>query len=264
MPPPERPRSPSGIPGYQWLTTDDGSRTLWNEQLGEAFHSGCGAVEESLVVYLINSGVADRLQRSEPTTVLEIGFGTGTAFLLTASLAEYCRTPLDYTALEVNLLPVELFEGLVLTTGNHLPEPAFAAAETLRTAWIAAMGQLDVSSRQHRWQLSEFVSLNLILEDAQRYRCPPDERKHAVYFDPFSPESSAELWSAGMFEQMYEALLPGGTLTSYCVKGSIRRMLAAAGFDVAKLPGPPRGKREVLRARRPETVGAEMPSLDNA
>lgn len=41
-----------------------------------------------------------------------------------------------------------------------------------------------------------------------------------------------------------------GILTTYCAKGVVRRMLQAAGFTVERLPGPPGGKREILRAKK--------------
>ena len=43
---------------------------------------------------------------------------------------------------------------------------------------------------------------------------------------------------------------PKGILTTYCAKGIVRRMLQTAGFTVERLPGPPGGKREILRARK--------------
>ncbi len=54
---PKRPTTPTSSAGLHWQITDDGSRTLWDERLDETYHSGCGAVAESLVVYLLNSGV---------------------------------------------------------------------------------------------------------------------------------------------------------------------------------------------------------------
>ncbi len=45
-------------------------------------------------------------------------------------------------------------------------------------------------------------------------------------------------------------LAEGGTLTSYCVKAAVRRSLQDIGFSVVRLPGPPRGKREVLLATK--------------
>ena len=35
------------------------------------------------------------------------------------------------------------------------------------------------------------------------------------------------------------------SLTTYCAKGVVRRMLQTAGFTVERLPGPPGGKREI-------------------
>ena len=41
-----------------------------------------------------------------------------------------------------------------------------------------------------------------------------------------------------------------GILTTYCAKGVIRRLLQSIGFKVERLPGPPGGKREILRATK--------------
>ncbi len=114
MPSPQRPRLPSADTRYDWIITDDGSRTLEDNQLGETYHSGCGALAESWCVYLINSGVAERLISREPTRVLEYGFGTGTAFFLTAAFAKVAGCPLSYTSLENNLLPSDLLADLPL------------------------------------------------------------------------------------------------------------------------------------------------------
>ena len=55
-----------------------------------------------------------------------------------------------------------------------------------------------------------------------------------------------------LFNRLYVLLNNGGILTTYCAKGVVRRMLQAAGFIVERLPGPPGGKREILRARKQE------------
>ncbi len=106
---PERLKIPTSEDGLHWQITDDGSRTLWNAALDETFHSGCGAVAESLVVYLMNSGVHQRLVTGQGSAVLEYGFGTATAFLLTA--ADACRygTALQYRALRVHFSPPKFF-----------------------------------------------------------------------------------------------------------------------------------------------------------
>lgn len=56
------------------------------------------------------------------------------------------------------------------------------------------------------------------------------------------------MWSQPLFETLFRQTNRGGILTTYCAKGVVRRMLQSAGFTVERLPGPPGGKREILRA----------------
>ena len=58
------------------------------------------------------------------------------------------------------------------------------------------------------------------------------------------------MWEQSLFDTLYKVLNDGGILTTYCAKGVVRRMLQAAGFIVERLPGPPGGKREILRAKK--------------
>lgn len=75
-------------------------------------------------------------------------------------------------------------------------------------------------------------------------------RFDVIYFDAFAPEKQPEMWSQELFDRLYVLLDTGGILTTYCAKGIVRRMLQSAGFIVERLPGPPGGKREILRARK--------------
>jgi tRNA U34 5-methylaminomethyl-2-thiouridine-forming methyltransferase MnmC len=74
-------------------------------------------------------------------------------------------------------------------------------------------------------------------------------RFHVIYFDAFAPNAQPRLWEAPLLQSMYESLLPGGLLTTYCAKGAFKRTLRSIGFTVEALPGPP-GKREMTRARK--------------
>ena len=58
------------------------------------------------------------------------------------------------------------------------------------------------------------------------------------------------MWKQPLFDGLYNILYEGGILTTYCAKGVVRRMLQTAGFTVERLPGPPGGKREILRATK--------------
>lgn len=286
--PPTRPQRPTGFSGLDWIVTDDGSLTLLDCKLNETFHSGCGAVAESLVVYLCGSGVFERLMHTAATRVFELGFGTGMNFLLTAAIAERFQTSLEYWAIDHRIVPAAVVGELAIGE-QHLPKiladnpirPHDSATITVEdfdaipsltlelVQWI-----LDLHStvepipsgdafRLVQCPLAKHVRLNLLVGDATAlpYRVahanPLGELRRsfdAVYFDAFSPESTPELWTHEIFETMFRMLRPGGTLASYCVKSRVRQLLSQLGFVVERIPGPKAGKREVLRAVVPNDI----------
>ncbi|MEZ6151655.1 MAG: MnmC family methyltransferase [Pirellulaceae bacterium] len=289
MPTPNRPRQPTSHSAWQWLVTDDGSRTLWDVGRKETFHSGCGAVAETLIVYVDHSGVLSRLRQQVPTKVLEYGLGTATSFLLTASLAEHYRTPLVYTALECSLLPSEILGQLDLAksvesclSGGFAKTPVadplfelreFAELPSMIGALVDAVAEWQQRPipRPLVTRIGQFVTLQLWIGDACHWT-PQQTRLSAlhstvsdanqmhtgqaagydaVYFDPFSPETNPELWTSEVLEVAAAALCPGGLLTSYCVKSTVRRAMQQCGMLVRKAAGPVGGKREVLVAQRP-------------
>lgn len=269
MPPPNRPRHPSGIADLDWLITDDGSRTLHDKRLRETYHSGCGAVAETLIVYLWNSGVAERLRTGQATQILEYGFGTATGLLLTAALAEYYRTPLYYLGLDSQLLPggifrdLDLFNSTTECIGAGLAQRPFERPDYHTEQFVALPSLVEQLCRVLTFNgpppqdieadLSEFVRLRLWIGDAAEFDATAPETSsavqfQAVYFDPFSPQSSPELWQREVYARATKRLVEGGTFTSYCVKSDVRHDLEAIGLRVKRLPGPVGGKRQVLLA----------------
>jgi tRNA U34 5-methylaminomethyl-2-thiouridine-forming methyltransferase MnmC len=89
--------------------------------------------------------------------------------------------------------------------------------------------------------------LHKIKDDLTLYT--PDFNYDLIFFDAFAPDKQPEMWTREVFARLYSHLNHGGILTTYCVKGEIRRLLKETGFEVEKLPGPP-GKREMLRGRK--------------
>lgn len=285
---PNRTHIPTGVEHLEWVLTDDGSRTLWNATLDETYHSGCGAVAETLVVYLRNSGVLARLQQAcgseRLTGVLEYGFGTATGFLLTAAAAELLDAPLVFVSLENELLSPGVFAELEISESTErLLQGSLSASGLLpdikplefshalrlvSEAWMAARHQLPTSSALgwHFVDIGTRVQLRLWIGDAAEFSVKSlgvasardttgkfnlNQPFDAIYFDPFAPTTNPTLWTEQVFRRAFEMLAPGGTLTSYCVKSEVRRALAVAGFAVSKLVGPAGGKREVLLATRP-------------
>jgi tRNA U34 5-methylaminomethyl-2-thiouridine-forming methyltransferase MnmC len=96
-------------------------------------------------------------------------------------------------------------------------------------------------------RLNEFATVHkchVMLESFE-----PTTPVDLIYYDAFGPRVQPALWTAEVFERMYAYLAPGGTLVTYCAKGSVKRAMKQVGFDVERLPGPP-GKREMTRAHK--------------
>ena len=255
------------------VSTGDGSRTLHSARFGQTLHSHHGAVTEARWVFLRGSGVEARLAAGDPARVLEVGFGTGLNFLVTADAARRHRTNLRYLGLERVLPTIDAVAALDLA--RHLAHPELA-----RSLWdaldglerqgrhVVQVGEGGVAAggtsapgegagaagkREPETARSATVRLDLWLGEATDVELPHGSYD-AVYHDAFSPDVNPELWTADFLERLAMWLAPGGALVTYTVAGAVRRTLAGLGLEVEKRPGPPAGKREMLWARKPPTA----------
>ena len=225
-------------PNISRQSTDDGTDTLYSHVYQQTYHSTYGARLESDHVFLKGTGADRRLQACQPTCILEVGFGTGLNFFLTAHLSQLYRSPLQFVSLEKNLLPASLLSQLNHQDLNTSIYPAFIS-------WYGCLPEPETETRLV-WTYGNHVRLELLVGDATGIEIPA-LGYHAVYHDPFSPDANPELWTADFFARLFACLQPNGKLATYSVKGKVRRALQAVGFEVHKRPGPP-GKREVLVA----------------
>jgi tRNA U34 5-methylaminomethyl-2-thiouridine-forming methyltransferase MnmC len=222
--------------------TADGSATYLHPIFAETYHSIHGALREASWVYLEGSGVAERLRSGVATVVLEVGFGTGLNLLASAALARACGAELRFVSLEREVLSA----GALAALGQGLRVGDVDLEDALLT-WRAALPDAPPPGA-YRLRLGT-LAFELLVGDALDARLPG--AADAIYHDAFSPSRNPELWTPTFLGRLVASLAPGGTLTSYTVRGAVRRTLAGLGLQVLKRPGPPGGKREVLVARRP-------------
>ena len=167
---------------------------------------------------------------------MEIGFGTGLNAFLTLKDVELSQAHhIDYHTVELYPLPLDTIRAL------NYGELIWPERKELFLALHEAEWNTPVS-------ISERFTLHKIEGNSNACELPDDI--DLIYFDAFAPEKQPEMWSQELFNRLYVIMNPKGILTTYCAKGIVRRMLQAAGFTVERLPGPPGGKREILRARK--------------
>ena len=222
--------------------TNDGSRTLYSSAYGQTFHSDKGALTEAKHVFLAASGALKRLSRQRKTSILEVGFGTGLNFFVTADAALKHAAELHYTAFERDLLSEKNLKSLGYAAYLRHPE--------LLEAYLSFRSGLPGKPLPGIYAFTfSSVGLELCLGEATE-QVLEEESYDAVYQDAFSPDSNPELWTPEFLACLSAALVPGGALVTYSVKGAVRRTLSSASLEVGKLPGPEGGKREMLLAKK--------------
>ncbi|MDR5589645.1 tRNA (5-methylaminomethyl-2-thiouridine)(34)-methyltransferase MnmD [Christiangramia sp. SM2212] len=216
------------------IKTDDGSVTIHLPEWNEQYHSKHGAIQEARHVFL-KMGLHYFVENydAKEISILEIGFGTGLNAFLTALESKQFGLNIKYTGVEAYPVPSEEVQ--------HLNYPEAAQAEDKR----------DLFQKMHDidWEYESEISNNFSLTKLQKKfdKIVDSNLYDIIYFDAFGARVQPELWTEEIFNIMYRALKNNAVLVTYAAKGSVRRAMIAAGFEVQKLPGPP-GKREMLRA----------------
>lgn len=212
------------------ITTKDGSKTLFIPELNEQYHSVNGAVQESMHVF-INAGFKE-LSHLNKLNIFEVGFGTG----LNALLSFFCNKnqKVFYHGIEKYPLASEEY--------SVLDFPAFISkSKELKNAFIT----------MHECLWNKTININssfeLYKEKNSLEKFSTNQKFDLIYFDAFAPEIQPDLWTVEVFKTMFDLLLPGGILVTYCAKGQVRRNMQEVGFKVERIPGPP-GKRQMMRA----------------
>lgn len=216
------------------VTTADGSKTIYNSEVDENYHSRHGALQESRHVFL-NAGLKYFLENkpSNSINILEVGFGTGLNFLLSADYCSENQINLNYTGIEA----YPLTEEMICETGyNQYISPAtwnsFLSVypNALKTPVQINSGQLQIAH-------CELLDFNR------------EEQFDVIYFDAFAVAHQPEMWNEEAITHTISFLKTGGVFVSYAITGNLKRVLKGLGLKVEKAPGAP-GKREMLRAVR--------------
>ncbi|MEL7144911.1 MAG: tRNA (5-methylaminomethyl-2-thiouridine)(34)-methyltransferase MnmD [Bacteroidota bacterium] len=218
------------------ITTDDGSHSLYREDLKETYHSFHGARQESAHVFIemglryFLDNVEDR-SVDEPVKILEVGFGTGLNAYLAALFSKDHKVPVHFETLETVPLDATIYQSL-----NYAKDEDERLFSRLHTCEWNKMETIDplFTLCKHDIPLQSFDS---------------DTKFDLIFFDAFAPSKQAELWEKEIIQQVYHLTATGGVFTTYCAKGQLKRDLKEVGFSVTTLPGAP-GKKEMVRAQK--------------
>jgi len=221
------------------IQTADGSNTLFNETIGEHYHSANGALQESKHVF-IAAGLKYAISQDprKEISILEVGFGTGLNFLLSFAYGEENNIKLAYTGIEA----FPLAKSVIEATGykSYVSTPL----------WQAFVDNYE-NSLVEMQNLSSDCSLKILpkkLEEIKSF-----EKFDLIYYDAFSVSNQPEMWTDEIIAYTCSFLKANGIFVSYAITGNLKRALKKCGFKIEKLPGAP-GKREMLRAVKSDNI----------
>jgi len=222
---------------YKYVSTADGSKTLYVPNLDETYHSQHGAVQESFHVY-IKSGIEYLMKEGEKDLlkIFEMGFGTGLNAYLTARYALAHRQKVFYSSIEKYPLGI-----------NDYGELGYF---DLMNERMYRHDSITIANAPWNQQtiINDYFEIEKLKDDFLKFE-PVKNTFDLIYYDAFGHRAQSELWELKPFQTCYQLLRKDGLLVTYASKGSARRNLVEAGFKVEKIPGPP-GKREMMRAKK--------------
>ncbi|SFG90919.1 tRNA (5-methylaminomethyl-2-thiouridine)(34)-methyltransferase MnmD [Pedobacter insulae] len=213
--------------------TADGSNTLFNETIGEHYHSSHGALQESKHVF-IAAGLKYAIEqlKGPEINVLEVGFGTGLNFILSFLEAEKQQVKLNYTGIEAFPLTIDVIQQTAYS--KYVPMPI----------WQNFTAGYE-KSLQETQSLSAFCNLQILTSELAQVKS--GAQFDIVYYDAFSVRHQPEMWTDEIIAHTCSFLKQGGIFVTYAITGDLKRAVKKCGFAIEKLPGAP-GKREMLRA----------------
>jgi hypothetical protein len=215
--------------------TKDGSLTLFDLEFEESYHSGNGAISESLHVFIDRGFHAPGMRKAEeqaPLHILEVGFGTGINALLTLHEVEKGYGPVLYETLE----PFPVDESIIEPFARDIEDPT-PFRDLHGTPW---------DSEKHRiTDRFELLKHPVPLEDFQGH-----STVDLILYDAFGGHVQPEMWESPILDCALTLGAPGSIFVTYASKGSLKRSLKHRGWDVESLEGA-LGKREMVRARYP-------------
>ena len=226
------------MPLLHIIPTSDGSQTLYNEEIGEAYHSTNGALQEAEHVFL-KQGLQYLLNQNKLSTVniLEVGFGSGLNFLVSADYAALSGINLRYTGIEAFPLSREII--------SRMGYEKYCKVPGLWDRFIKAYKP----AQQEEQHILPGKNIYLEIFPGPLLDYTPVKLFDLIYYDAFAPARQPDMWTAEPVEKVCDMLKPGGILVTYSITGSFKRLLKKYGMSIEKPPGAA-GKREMLRATK--------------
>jgi tRNA U34 5-methylaminomethyl-2-thiouridine-forming methyltransferase MnmC len=206
----------------EWRKDKSARDVPLSTRFDDLFFSLADGVAETEFVFLAANNLPDRF--CDGFHIAELGFGTGLNLLV--AWDAWTRSG------QTGTLHFASFEAYPMAQADmrraHKVFPAFEGKrDLLSAAWSSEGGILDLPN----------LRAEVIIGDARETVAVWDGKADAWFLDGFSPAKNPELWSPALMQDVADHTASNGTATTYTAAGHVRRGLADAGFEVARIKG---------------------------
>ncbi len=212
------------------ITLADGTQTFLNEELQVCYHSQAGAVAEAMEKYVVPCNIRELAKRGE-LRLLDIGFGLGynAAMAIHHALEQNPQCAISVVGLEKDTRILQQIAAM------QFPIPSYTHFKRLIPPTFAFQ--------------EKSVKVQILLGDARK-RITELSAEHfdAIFFDPFPPEKTPELWEVPFLQDVCRVMKKSAVLATYSCAPLVRERLAAAGFFWDETKGE-RGRRGTVGRR---------------
>ena len=199
----------------QFIKTQDGSYTVFNQTYKEHYHTISGALEEAFEKHVKAIGIENGFH------ILDFCFGLG----YNSIAATKDHRNLNIIGLENDM---EIIKAI-----NKLEFPKVIEKEFTYFRNLAE--KLEITDDNNN-------TIKLIIGDALiSLDSLPKEHFDRVFFDPFSLGKQPEMWSKKLFQKIHTVMKPGAKLSTYSCAISVRQNMIKADFKV--MDGPVIGRK---------------------
>lgn len=224
------------IPDFKFIDgtviTRDGTKTLYNFEYQEAYHSTkAGAYTESLEKFVIPSGLEKLVKDGKKVHILDVGFGLG---YNVATAVNFSRKLSDKASLEI--MSIEKDENF-LDKIKCIEYPESLKEEyKLITSLEADVINIGGNSLKCYRKNIDNISITVLVIDGRKgiQILKSEGRKFdIVFYDPFSPKVNTEMWTYDILKLISDIIKDDGIFLTYSNAIPVKVALLKAGFNIA-------------------------------
>ena len=194
------------------IITADNTESFLNQEINETYHSQTGAVEEALRKYAEPCQIKE-LAKTGSIKILDLFFGLGYNSAMAIQVALEANP-----GCQIEVIGIENDPEIISKIQEVNPPIGF----------FQHYKKLSLNRLEFR---QGHISVKVILQDIKEAIKKLNENYFdAIFYDPFSPKTSPEMWTTELFTEMYRVMKDSGILATYTCARMARENMAAANL----------------------------------